>query len=541
MRPPRWDSIAVKYSNLIFGSRVVSGVLKKYHRSRVSMDALQDDVFEYNCKLPSRPNDDPIYIAALQSVRREFVPQIPIIPLTIGAASKVSTVPKDKSPGLPWKLMGFKTKEDVFADDDAMRQIRKDWILIGRGYHVRLPDCLVYARAQICDPSTNKVRATWGYPTGVFIEEARFVYPYLDFLKNRRDDYPLAYGVEIGKGGMGYVDEMFHRAGSGVKAVMTDWRRFDKQIPAWLVRDAFALLKECFRTDVVVDVEGKVWPVNSHITNARWSKMVQYFINTPFRMPDGSRYMKSHGVPSGSCFTNIIDSIINAVVTRYCVYQTTGSFPEYDLYMGDDSVFVTRGVVNLDDIASVADETFGFTLNVKKSYVTSERTNVQFLGYFNDSGYPIRDQDFLIASFCLPERVQEPDPIFTATRAVGQMWSTLNGIAAQKWLLIIQGIENEYSLSPQWFVDHMAEYPNSLKFLRLHGLDANSFPQPGNFDVVDAPMRPPFRPFRRNPVRRVTDVKDLYYQYVDDPIRVDDWIGLERDDIPPDIEDDVLC
>lgn len=538
LRPPRWDSIAVEVANRFFGKQTISGVLGKYKRSHVTFETLKDDVFEYNVRTKPRVLNDPIYVACLQSVRREFVPQVPIVPLTIGGASKVSNVPKDKSPGMPWTKMGYKTKDDVFADEDAMRSIRKDWILLGKGYNIVLPDCLVFARAQICSKDKNKVRATWGYPTGVFIEEARFVYPYLHFLKNRRDDYPLAYGVEMGKGGMGYIDEMFSRSGEDTKAIMMDWSRFDKNVPAWLIRDAFSILKEAFVTDRVVDSEGLQWEVNPEITNNRWSKMVNYFINTPFRMPDGTRYKKSHGVPSGSCFTNIIDSIINAIITRYCVYQTTGFLPAYDIYMGDDSVVMAHGCVNLDAIARVAYDKFGFILNTAKSYVTTQRANIQFLGYYNDRGYPIRDQDFLIASFCLPERVQDPNPLFTAVRAVGQMWSTLNADAAQRWLEIIMFLEKEHEFSKSWFKEWMAEKPNSLKFLRLHGLDATTFPAPGYFDKVTCPMAPPFRPDRRRPVHRITSVEDLYFMYLDSSLE-DFYFESHKEGEAPDVDDDI--
>nr|APG78278.1 RdRp [Hubei partiti-like virus 14] len=539
-RPPRWDYEAVKACNRHFGKTVVRQVLEKYRRAHVTLEALIEDVMEYNITPVPRLRDDPVYIACYESVRREFVSQVPIIPTTLGAVGTSSQTPKDKAPGLPWKNQGYKTKQDVLDDPLAMQSIRKDWILIGKGYRVTLPDCLVYARAQICAKDKNKVRATWGYPTGVFCEEARFVYPYLDFLKKRRDDYPLAYGVEIGKGGMGYIDDMFTRSGLKSRAVMMDWSKFDKQVPPWLIRDAFSIMYESFDMSHVVDSEGKVWPVNPDISKARWKKMVDYFINTPCRLPNGNRMRKHAGVPSGSCFTNIIDSIINALVTRYCMYHTTGSLPEYDIYMGDDSVVITRGIVNICDIADVAKKAFGFELNTNKSYVTSDRSSIKFLGYYNNFGYPIREQDFLLASFMLPEHVNEYDPLLTTARAVGQMWSTFNATAAIRWYELVDDLERQFGLEDDWFTKYMEEHPNRLKFLRLHGLEPTQFPRPRRFTVFDAPMAPPPQPSKRRPVRRRTDVEALYHSFLDDPPTELGTVVVE--DTPPDcIADDITA
>lgn len=116
------------------------------------------------------------------------------------------------------------------------------------------------------------------------------------------------------------------------------------------------------------------------------------------------------------------------------------------MFMGDDSIFMMRrAIINLDDMAKLAEETFGMVINTAKSYITSKRSNINFLGYYNYFGHPVREQDFLIASFIYPERYhEEHDPMFTAMRGLGQMWSTLNGVSAMRWWDIVDNIEKDY-------------------------------------------------------------------------------------------------
>lgn len=46
----------------------------------------------------------------------------------------------------------------------------------------------------------------------------------------------------MANGGMTQVNEMCRRHGG--KALVVDWKSFDKTIPSWLIRDAFALLAD---------------------------------------------------------------------------------------------------------------------------------------------------------------------------------------------------------------------------------------------------------------------------------------------------------
>jgi hypothetical protein len=84
-----------------------------------------------------------------------------------------------------------------------------------------------------------------------------------------------------------------------------------------------------------MDKDGNVFEVSEKETLLRFKRLVRYFINTPVRVCSGERLRKSGGVPSGSMFTNMIDSIVNMIAMRYCIYSTTDAFPLGEIYLCD--------------------------------------------------------------------------------------------------------------------------------------------------------------------------------------------------------------
>jgi hypothetical protein len=55
---------------------------------------------------------------AIQSVQEDLHCDEKLNPYTIRAVARLSEFPKAKSPGLPWKLRGYKSKGDVVAEPD---------------------------------------------------------------------------------------------------------------------------------------------------------------------------------------------------------------------------------------------------------------------------------------------------------------------------------------------------------------------------------------------------------------------------------------
>nr|APG78252.1 RdRp [Hubei partiti-like virus 5] len=469
------DRNALFALNEVFGRAPVAAVRTKYHRARLTFSDLLQDLMEYDVDRPPRQHQ-PSYFAALESVRRDIgIPARSIVPLTTGAVAKHPSVPLSKSPGLPYKQRGYATKGEALADPATLRHIRQLWYDIEANKPVELPDVACYARAQICPREKNKVRATWGYPLDVYIAEAQWFYPYLDVLKNQENPI-IAYGVEIATGGMSFINRMA-TAYPGHPYLLGDWSKFDKTIPPWLIRDAFRIVEETIDFSQVEDVEGKRWNVRDFRSKRRWRRMVNYFINTPVRMSDGRRFLKKGGVPSGSCWTNVIDSIVNAIVMRYLVYEATGSFPCADCYLGDDSVIVLPGLVNITDLANMAKQEFGMLLNPEKTSQTRDERGIHFLGYYNLSGHPTKALDTIIASTVYPERTVL-SKVDTIARLVGQAYSCFDTESATGFLRCAHILLKEENLSPEAIEDYIHANPSRFKYLQTIGIAPQSITIP---------------------------------------------------------------
>jgi hypothetical protein len=472
----------------------------------MTLHNLKKDLFEFNSeKAPRRVNSS--YQAILESIRRDLAPKQKLIPLTMGAAAAHPSLPKSKSPGLPYRLQGYKTKGEVLDNPENLKEINITWQQIGYGVPIELPDVACYGRAVIAERGVDKIRATWGYPMSVYLEEARFFYPILEHLKTM-DNPKIAYGVETNRGGMDFISTMLNALPNKPR-MMGDWKKFDKNVPAWLIRDAFNILKEWIDFEHVLDSEGKIWHVRPNRTNRRWRAMIDYFINTPVRLSNGERFIKYGGVPSGTCFTNIIDSIVNMIKMRYITYQLTGELPLADIYLGDDSLIIFSKLINLSDLKEIASYEFGSEFNDSKSFITTKDFNVQFLGYFNMSGEPHKPLDTILASAMYPEHAVR-HKLDTVTRLIGQAYSVYEPLQSGKLIYAANIIAAEDKLNRAFVEEYIHRNTHMFKYLQTIGVDAKelSFPEIGK-DELFLKNRP--MPMVKMWKRTTYDLDELYY------------------------------
>lgn len=409
-------------------------------RSPVTVADIRKDLRLYYG--PSAPKfDDPLLREVIKDCFCKFRLSSNVRPIHLNDITSCRLENWRSSPGLPWKGLGFKTKKEVASNPPAFQSVRRLWHLVKKGKKVHLPDCAAYVRPHLVPGGKKKVRAVWGYPASVTFMEACFAIPLIDAYKSSAT--PLAYGYEVARGG---CFKIYNRMAKYKNFLSSDYSQFDKTVPVWLIKIAFDILLD----NIDLTKYEKLY--------LAWKKIVAYFIYTPIRMCNGERYRKAKGVASGSYFTQLINSIVNWIVTQYCVRKQGISVHDH-LVFGDDSLVATDQQVNIFQLQPHASK-FGMKININKTQVADNIQEVKFLGYQINTGGPSRPRRELYASLAFPE---SPDQDFNdfATRALGLL------IANFGYHTDFDSCCRKILLTP-----YRVKYcPSIARFLRVMGID----------------------------------------------------------------------
>lgn len=273
-----------------------------------------------------------------------------------------------KSSGLP--LMTSKLESLTYSYD------RESQIRLG----LKAPNpCVAYKRTQ----KGNKTRLVWGYPLEMTIMEARFARPIIDWFTCHPS--PMAFGqrkLDLGAKLHRYFED---EAGT---TVCLDYSKYDTSIPRSFIIEAFRIIG--------------TWFTQEDKESFGFSEVVRYFISTPIVMPDGHLYTgKDHGVPSGSYFTQMVDSIVNVALCYALSSKFKFFFPHRSLLvLGDDSIMQVFGKVDLVSWRKYL-ETFGMHIHDDEKTIVGK---VHFLGALWKKGKPDADVDELASKAVFPEK-----------------------------------------------------------------------------------------------------------------------------------------
>jgi hypothetical protein len=281
----------------------------------------------------------------------------------------------EKSSGLP--LMTSKAASLTYSFDRE-RQVRMKR---------KAPNpCVAYKRTQ----AGNKTRLVWGYPLEMTIMEARFARPLIERFLGA--DTPMAFGKS--KIELGARLHRYFRDQPGT-TVCLDYSKYDTTLSCVMLKEAFRILS--------------TWFTEEDLEHFGWDIVVTYFITTPIVMPDGHLYVgKHHGVPSGSYFTQLVDSVCNVAISYALAHKFNFRFRPEALYvMGDDVIMQVSSKVTHDTLrqwAQYLNSEFSLQLHDDEKTVLGR---VHFLGAFWDKGKPDADIQELANKAAQPETFRD--------------------------------------------------------------------------------------------------------------------------------------
>lgn len=231
----------------------------------------------------------------------------------------------------------------------------------------------------------GKTRLVWMYPTEMTLIEAMFAVALIDRFKKTKT--PMAIGLKKGTIGARVWNEVLR---GRRKAYAIDYSKYDSTISADLIRVAFRILKTNFG-------EMTEWQEKA------WSQVVRYFIHTPIVFLDGFIYRgKQHGVPSGSFFTQLIDSVVNVILLgaaskKFGLQLDDRSF----MILGDDVILGLFKRLSLEELSEFFAE-YGIICHPDKT----ER-KPHFLGADWFCAIPTRKKKEVITKMVYPETYRE--------------------------------------------------------------------------------------------------------------------------------------
>ena len=236
--------------------------------------------------------------------------------------------------------------------------------------------CIIMARNQF----NWKTRAVYAYPMHMTIMESRFAKPFIARLSKMNTPIAMAQSKWVLGSRVTYIDDSY-----GLSRTM-DFSGYDGSIPQELIRVAFAIIA--------------TWFSDEDLEEFGWDKIVNYFIYTPFVMPNGKVYFgKEHGVPSGSYFTQVVDSIVNVIVQFWLSYELGYTQNRENFVCLGDDVFTSVPAEITDAMLAEKVAELGLVMHPDKT------DNIpHFLGALWYKGIPFRDKHELLQKMVYPER-----------------------------------------------------------------------------------------------------------------------------------------
>lgn len=222
------------------------------------------------------------------------------------------------------------------------------------------PD-IAFTRTQLAELPNTKVRNVFGEAFHYILLEGLSAEPLIDWFMQADTFY------YIGRDPVDDVPKVLTASGDAEATYLSlDWSCFDASAQPYEIELAFDLIKSMI-----------TFPDKESELVFEYSRKL--FIQRKLLSPDGNLYMRYGGVPSGSYFTHIIDSIINWIRIRYLLQLNDIEYSMIKTH-GDDGFIVILSVIHNFDFITRRAEQLGWHIKPEKCSLTGDISKIEFLG-----------------------------------------------------------------------------------------------------------------------------------------------------------------
>nr|QIJ70096.1 RNA-dependent RNA polymerase [Thedrake partiti-like virus] len=261
--------------------------------------------------------------------------------------------------------------------------------------------CLAGVRTQ----RGEKTRLVWGYPLEMTIIESVVARPLINYF--READTVMSFGMYSHETGA----RMRTSASQTKYHYSLDYSQFDAHIGPQFIQYAFDAFRTWFNLDdkVCGDVT----------LRELFDQIQKYFATTPIVMPKrGAKYPevvvgKRGGVPSGSYFTQLVDSFVNTALIFACSARfQLGLRDENVFVLGDDCLFFCNKDGSPELLSKMSQFlcTLGFKVNAEKGSCGLSTDEIEYLGRRWKNGFPVRSMKEVTRGSLYPENYRKYSP-----------------------------------------------------------------------------------------------------------------------------------
>lgn len=412
--------------------------LKDYSRSYYMKDFHLKSLMQYNRPDPlSSVWDLKIANQVKESIRIELEGQN-VLPVSLSVKTELDNVKYVSSSSAGFSYLG---KKGIFRDSNHRRAMGRAKKMVLDYYDTQgecVKDAIMrstpyigYTRTQLTNITEKlKVRAVWGSPFQHIIAEGLSAGPFIEQIVNNNTF------IHIGGDPLVTVPHLITQIGNKYKFVYTyDWSAFDATCSRFEINLAFDIVESLMTFKEPED-------------KAAFDVMRKLFIYKKVVGPDGVIYTVNTGVPSGSYWTTIINSIINKFRINYLWTIITGKSIDELHTHGDDGIGGSDTHVSAWEL-SVEAIKYGWILNFEKSEINVDISLAEFLGRTTTGGLSRRSVQRCLRLLVFPEYPVE-SPRISSYRAqsifedVGRTSEKIGKVAAS--LLRKYGIEEESNI-----------------------------------------------------------------------------------------------